>query len=39
MGTGTGDEAEAQEEEHDDHEQDEFGSQVTLKSSTQENDA
>ena len=39
METGTGDEAETQEEEDDDDEQDDFGSQVTLKSSTQENDA
>ena len=37
MGTGTGDEAETQEE--DDDEQDDFGSQVSLNSSTQENDA
>ena len=33
--TGTGDEAETQEEEEDDDEQDEFGSQVSLNSSTQ----
>ena len=39
MGTGTGDEAENQEEEEDDDEQDDFGSQVSLNSSTQENDA
>ena len=39
MGTGTGDEAETQEEEEDDDEQDDFGSQVSLNSSTQENDA
>ena len=39
MGTGTGDEAETQEEEEDDDGQDDFGSQVSLKSSTQENDA
>ena len=39
MGTGTGNEAETQEEEEDDDEQDEFGSQVSLNSSTQENDA
>ena len=39
MGQGTGDEAETQEEEEDDDEQDEFGSQVSLNSSTQENDA
>ena len=37
MGTGTGDEAETQEEEEDDDEQDDFGSQVSLNSSTQEN--
>ena len=39
MGTGTGDEAEAQEKEEDNEEQDEFGSQVSLNSSTQENAA
>ena len=39
MGTDTGDEAETQEEEEDDEEQDDFGSQVSLNSSTQENDA
>ena len=39
MGTGTGDEAETQEEEEDNDEQDDFGSQVSLNSSTQENDA
>ena len=39
MGTGTGDEAETQEEEEDDDEQDDFGSQVSLNSSTQEIDA
>ena len=39
MGTGTGNEAETQEEEEDDDEQDDFGSQVSLNSSTQENDA
>ena len=39
METGTGDEAETQEEEEDDDEQDDFGSQVSLNSSTQENDA
>ena len=38
-GTGTGDEAETQEEEKDDDGQDDFGSQVSLNSSTQENDA
>ena len=37
--TETGDEAETQKEEEDDDEQDEFGSQVSLNSSTQENDA
>ena len=36
MGTGTGDEAETQEEEEGDDEQDDFGSQVSLNSSTQE---
>ena len=40
MGTGTGDEAEThEEEEEDDDEQDDFGSQVNLIKSTQENDA
>ena len=39
MGTGTGNEAETQEEEEDDDGQDDFGSQVSLNSSTQENDA
>ena len=39
MGTGTSDEAETHEEEEDDDEQDNFGSQVSLNSSTQENDA
>ena len=39
METGTGDEAETQEGEEDDDEEDDFGSQVSLNSSTQENDA
>ena len=39
MGTGTGDEAETQEEEEDDDGQHDFGSQVSLNSSTHENDA
>ena len=39
MGTGTGDEAETQEEEENDDERDDFGSQVSLSSSTQEKDA
>ena len=39
MGTSTDDEAETQEEEEDDDEQDDFGSQVSLNSSTQENEA
>ena len=39
MGTVTGDEAETQEEKEDDDEQYDFGSQVSLNSSTQENDA
>ena len=39
MGKGTGDETETQEEEEDDDEQDDFGSQVSLNSSNQENDA
>ena len=39
MGTGTGDEAETQGEEEDDDEQDDFASQVSLNSSTQDKDA
>ena len=39
MGTGTGDEAETQEEEEEDDEKDDFGSQIRLNSSTQENNA
>ena len=39
MRTGTGDEAETQEEEEDIDGQVDFGSQVSLNSSTQENDA
>ena len=39
MGTITGDEAETQEEEEDDDRQDDFRSQVSLHSSTQENGA
>ena len=39
METGTGDEAETREEEEDDDGQDDFGSQVSLNSSTQENEA
>ena len=39
MGTGTGDEAEIQEEEDDNDGKGDFGSNVSLKSSTQENDA
>ena len=39
MRTGTGDEAETQEEEEEDDEQVDFGSQVSLNSSTQKNDA
>ena len=39
MGTGTGDEAETQKEEEDDDGQDDFGSQVSLNSSTQETGA
>ena len=39
MVTGTSDEAETQEEEEVDDEQDDFESQVSLNSSTQENDA
>ena len=38
MGTGTCDEAETQGEEEDDDEKDDFGSQVSLNSSTQEID-
>ena len=38
MGVGTGKEGESQEEEEDDDEQVEFGSQVSLNSSTQENE-
>ena len=39
MGAGTGDEVESLEEEEDDEEQADFGSQVSLNSSTQENEA
>ena len=39
MGVGTGNEGESQEEEEDDEEQVDFGSQVSLKRSTQENEA
>ena len=39
MGAGTGDEAETQVEEEDNDGQDDFGSEVSLNSSTQENDA
>ena len=39
MGAGTGVEAETQEEEEDNDEQDDFESQISLISSTQENDA
>ena len=39
MVTGTGDEAEIQEEAEDDDERDDFGFQVGLNSSIQENDA
>ena len=39
MGVGTGDEGESQEEEEDDDEQIDFGSRVSLNSSTQENEA
>ena len=40
MGVGTGNEGESQEEEENDDEQDDFGSQVSLNSSTtRENDA
>ena len=38
MGVGTGNEGESQEEEEDDYEQVDFGSQVSLNSSTQENE-
>ena len=39
MGAGTDDEGESQEEEEDDEEQANFGSQVSLNNSTQENEA
>ena len=39
MGVGTGNEGESQEEEEDDNDQVDFGSQVSLNSSTQENEA
>ena len=39
MGVGTGNEGEPQEEEEDKDEQVNFGSQVSLNSSTQENEA
>ena len=39
MGVSTGDEGESQEEEEDDDEQVDFGSRVSLNSSTQENEA
>ena len=39
MGTSTGNEGESQEEEEDDDEQVDFGSRVSLNSSTQENEA
>ena len=39
MGVGTGDEGESQEEEEDDDEQVDFGSRVSLNSSTQANEA
>ena len=39
MGTGTGSEAENRKEEEDDDKQDDFESQISLNSSTQENDA
>ena len=39
MGVGTCDEGESQEEEEDDEEQADFGSQVSVNSSTQENEA
>ena len=38
MGVGTGNEGESQEEEEDDDEQVDFGSQISLNSSTQENE-
>ena len=38
MGAGTGDEGESQEKEEDDEEQADCGSQVSLNSSTQENE-
>ena len=39
MGVGTGNEGESQEEEEDEEEQVDFGSQVSLNSSTRENEA
>ena len=39
LGAGTGDEGECQEEKGDDDEQVDFGSRVSLNSSTQENEA
>ena len=39
MGAGTSDEGESHEEEEDEDEQFDFGSRVSLNSSTQENDA
>ena len=39
MGKGTCDDAETQEEEEDNDEQDDYGSQISLNSSTHENDA
>ena len=39
MATGTEEEAETQEDEEDNDQQDDFGSQMSLNSSTQENDA
>ena len=39
MGVGTGNEGESQEEEEDKEEQVDFGSQVSLNSSAQENEA
>ena len=39
MGVGTGNEGESQEKEEDNEEQVDFGSQVSLNSSTQENEA
>ena len=39
MGAGTGDEGESQEEEEDNDEQVDFGSRISLNSSTQENEA